>query len=258
MRIALGIEYNGAGYCGWQHQPSRCSIQDHIEQALAAIAAQQVNVVAAGRTDGGVHASLQIAHFDTDAERPLSAWVRGTNTHLPRGIAVLWARHVDAQFHARFSAKSRSYRYLLLNHAVRPAALAGIVGWYHLPLDAKAMHAAAQILLGEHDFSSFRGADCQSPTPVKELQCVGVERRDDLIELSFRANGFLHHMVRNIVGCLVQIGSGKRDAAWLAQVLAARSRAAAAPTFAPDGLYLCNIEYDAKWALPTPAARMPF
>lgn len=255
MKIALGIEYNGAGYCGWQHQPSGCSIQDHIESALSEIAAHPVKLVAAGRTDAGVHASLQVAHFETTAQRPLNAWVRGINAHLPANIAVLWAQPVADPFHARFSARSRSYRYLLLNHPVRPAALDGVVGWYHLPLDVAAMHAAAQRLLGEHDFSSFRCADCQAASPVRDLRLARVRASGDYIEFSFQANGFLHHMVRNIVGSLVQIGSGKRAAAWLSAVLEARERRVAAPTFAPSGLYLAHIEYDAHWALPSMSAR---
>jgi tRNA pseudouridine38-40 synthase len=255
VRFALGLEYNGAGYCGWQRQPSGCSIQDQLESALGNIAAHRVEVVAAGRTDAGVHASLQVVHFDTAARRPPAAWVRGTNTHLPPGIAVLWSQQVDEQFHARFRARNRGYRYLLLNHPVRPAALSGAVGWYYLPLDVAAMHAAAQRLLGEHDFSSFRAADCQAASPVRELRRAQVRRHGDFIEFSFQANGFLHHMVRNIVGSLVQIGGGKRDAAWLSEVLAARSRHAAAPTFAPCGLYLSHIEYDAHWALPSASGR---
>jgi tRNA pseudouridine38-40 synthase len=255
VRFALGIEYNGAGYCGWQHQANRCSIQDQIESALAQIAAQPVGVVAAGRTDAGVHASLQVAHFDTQAQRPLSAWVRGTNTHLPASIAVLWAQQVGEQFHARFCARSRSYRYLLLNHPVRPAALSASVGWYHLPLDAVAMHEAAQCLVGEHDFSSFRGAQCQAASPVRELRRAQVRAHGDFIEFSLQANGFLHHMVRNIVGSLVQIGNGKRSIAWLSEALAARARSVAAPTFAPSGLYLSHIEYDARWGLPPLSAR---
>lgn len=255
MKFALGIEYNGAGYCGWQRQPSRCSIQDRIESALSEIAAHPVNLVAAGRTDAGVHASVQVAHFETTAQRPITAWVRGTNTHLPADIAVLWATQVADPFHARFSARSRSYRYLLLNHPVRPAALNGVVGWYHLPLDVAAMHTAAQRLLGEHDFSSFRGADCQAASPVRDLRSARVRSSGDYIEFSFQANGFLHHMVRNIVGSLVQIGCGKRAGAWLGDVLQARERRVAAPTFAPAGLYLAHVEYEAHWALPLSGGR---
>jgi tRNA pseudouridine38-40 synthase len=256
VRFALGLEYNGAGYCGWQRQPNRCSIQDQVESALKQIAAHPVEVVAAGRTDAGVHASLQVVHFDTAARRPLTAWVRGSNAHLPSGIAVLWAQQVDAQFHARFCARGRGYRYLLLNHPVRPAALSGAVGWYHLPLDIAAMHAAAQRLLGEHDFSSFRSAHCQAPSPVRQLRQARVRGYGAFIEFSFQANAFLHHMVRNIVGSLVEIGSGKRAQEWLSSVLEARTRLVAAPTFAPSGLYLAQIEYDQRWGLPAQTGRL--
>lgn len=250
MRIALTLEYDGSQFCGWQSQPGGCGVQDALERAIAAIAGESVSVTAAGRTDAGVHASYQVVHFDTLARRPLSAWVRGVNTHLPAGVAVTWAGEVAAEFHARFAVEERGYRYLLLNHPVRPALLTGKVGWHHRPLDADAMHLAAQKLLGRHDFSAFRAAECQAKSPIKELRQAGVVRRGDYLIFEFRADGFLHHMVRNMVGCLVHIGVGNAVPAWLEEVLARRDRTRAAPTFMPDGLYLSHIRYPARFGLP--------
>jgi tRNA pseudouridine38-40 synthase len=250
MRFALGIEYDGRPHCGWQSQPSGCAVQDHIEAALTAIAQQKIDATAAGRTDAGVHASGQIAHFDTDAIRPLSAWVRGANSHLPDSIRIVWAQPVAPDFHARFSAMARGYRYLLYNHPVRPALASGRAGWFHEPLDVDAMARAAQCLTGEHDFSSFRAAECQARTPIKVMHEVLARRAGDFIIVDFTANGFLHHMVRNIVGCLIYVGAGRKSAEWLAQLLAARDRSVAAPTFSADGLYLTEVRYDARFGLP--------
>jgi len=250
MRIALGLEYDGTAFCGWQTQPGACGVQDHLEKALTQFADHPVSVTAAGRTDAGVHATAQVVHFDSGAVRSDNAWVRGPNSFLDPKARVLWAREVPGDFHARYSARSRTYRYLLLNEPVAPAALHGRVGWFHRPLDADAMALAARCLVGEHDFSAFRDAQCQAKSPVRELREARVERVQNVVVFTFRANAFLHHMVRNVVGSLVYVGAGRQDAAWLAEVLASRDRSRAAPTFAPDGLYLAAIEYDPAFALP--------
>jgi tRNA pseudouridine38-40 synthase len=250
MKIAIGIEYDGSRFHGWQSQPSGNTVQDQLERALASIAGEPIRLAAAGRTDAGVHALAQVAHFETAAVRPQSAWVRGVNTLLEQAVAVQWAAPVAEDFHARYSAISRSYRYVLYNHPVRPALHHGRVGWFHLPLDAEAMRAALDILAGEHDFSAFRSSECQAKSPVRIMRSCSLEQRGPHLCFPFRANGFLHHMVRNIVGCLVYIGKGKHPPGWLAEVLASRDRRHAAPTFAPDGLYLSEVEYAAGWGLP--------
>jgi tRNA pseudouridine38-40 synthase len=250
MRIALGIEYDGSSFCGWQTQPSGCAVQDTVDRALSQIAAHPVHSQCAGRTDAGVHALGQVIHFDTDAHRPLTAWVRGTNTHLPRTVAVQWARQVSEDFHARSKATERRYNYLLLNRSERPGVHSSRVGWYHRPLDIERMRAAVAHLVGSHDFSAFRAAECQALSPVKHLRRACIERSGDLLVFEFAADAFLHHMVRNIVGCLVKVGDGTRTPQWLAQLLASRDRTLAAPTFPPDGLYLASVRYDAVWGLP--------
>ena len=249
-RIALGIEYDGSPFLGWQTQAGGGAVQDVLEPALSAIAAAPIGVTAAGRTDRGVHACGQVVHFDTEAVRPGGAWVRGVNALLPDTVAVLWSREVDEGFHARYSARSRTYRYRLLNRPVRPALGATRVGWFHLPLDVQLMREAASLLLGEHDFSAFRSSECQAKTPVRTLQALEVEAHGERIDFALRANAFLHHMVRNIVGTLVYVGKGKHPPAWAGEVLRSRERALAAPTFGPQGLYLERIEYDARWGLP--------
>lgn len=250
MRIALGVEYDGKPYCGWQSQPDGLTVQDALQSVLSQIADEPIGIVAAGRTDTGVHALEQVVHFDTTAHRPLSAWVRGVNTLLPRSIAVRWAHPVPDEFHARFSAEGRSYRYLLVNRSVRSAVHAGRAGWYHLPLDLDAMREGAQHLLGEHDFSAFRAAECQAKSPVKLMYGIDIRREGDMVVFDVSANAFLHHMVRNLVGCLIYVGKGKHPPEWIAEILQLRERRLAAPTFAPDGLYLRRIQYDAKWGLP--------
>lgn len=250
MRIALGVEYDGRPYFGWQSQPDQPTVQDALQAALSQIAAAPISVIAAGRTDTGVHALEQVVHFETQAKRPLNAWVRGANALLPDSIVVRWAHPVSDEFHARFSAQGRSYRYLLINRPVRSAIQAGKMGWFHLPLDVAAMQRAAQYLLGEHDFSAFRAAECQAKSPVKCLNNLDIYKKREMLVCDFQANAFLHHMVRNIVGCLVYVGKGKYPPEWLAEVLASRQRCLAAPTFAPDGLYLRRIQYEAKWGLP--------
>jgi len=250
MRVALGVEYDGGAFEGWQTQPHGRTVQDVLEAALAEVAGAPVATVCAGRTDTGVHGTAQVVHFDAPAVRPLMAWVRGVNAHLPRAAAVRWAVEVEADFHARYSAQARRYRYVLLNQATRPAVLAGKVGWFHAPLDEVRMAAAAAALLGTHDFSAFRAAACQAKSPVRDLREAAVRRLGPYLLFDFCANGFLHHMVRNLVGALVYVGKGRYSPEWLADVLAGRERSRAAPTFAPDGLYLCGVEYGPQWSLP--------
>ena len=257
MRIAIGLEYDGRGFCGWQSQPSLCGVQDHLEKAVSEIAGGMANVTAAGRTDTGVHASFQVAHFDVDVERPITAWVRGVNTYLPDGIAVNWAKEMPGEFHARFAVEERGYRYVLLNHPTRPGLMAGKVGWHHRPLDEQVMQKAAERLLGYHDFSAFRAAECQAKSPEKEMRLATISRKGDFIVLDFRADGFLHHMVRNIVGCLVHIGAGQAGPEWMDELLTHKDRTRAAPTFMPDGLYLSYIRYPSRFDLPE-TGRSPF
>jgi len=250
MRIALGLEYDGSQFLGWQSQVQRNTVQDVLQAALSNIADEQIVVAAAGRTDTGVHALEQVVHFDTDADRPLTAWVRGVNALLPKSIAVLWAHFVPEEFHARFSAHARSYRYLLINRPVRSALQYGKVGWFHAPLDIEQMRKATHYLLGEHDFSSFRAAECQAKSPIKNLLKLDITQQGEMFIFELRAGAFLHHMVRNVVGSLVYVGKGKYPPEWLKEVLESRNRKYAAPTFSPDGLYLCGVTYDAKWQLP--------
>jgi len=250
MRIALGVEYDGSRFFGWQSQAEGHTVQDALQAALGSIATEQVDIIAAGRTDTGVHALEQVVHFDTDVERPLSAWVRGVNALLPKSISVLWAHAVPEEFHARFSAQARSYRYLLINRPVRSAVQFGKAGWFHAPLDVEQMREAAQYLLGENDFSAFRAAECQAKSPIKTLVQLDITRQGEMIIFDLTAGAFMHHMVRNIVGCLVYVGKGKHPPQWMKEILDSRDRKQAAPTFAPDGLYLCRITYDAKWGLP--------
>lgn len=250
MRIALAIEYAGDGFCGWQSQSSRCGVQDALERALGEIAGERIATVAAGRTDAGVHATSQIVHFDTDKARPLTAWVRGSNALLPPNAAVLWARAVADDFHARFAAIARHYTYLLLARAERPALLAKRVGWYHASLDTDAMRIGAAELVGRHDFSSFRAAECQAKSPVKTLTRIEIAAQGSLIRFDFSADAFLHHMLRNIVGSLVYVGSGRQPPSWIAELLAARDRTQGAPTFAADGLYFVGADYPPRFDLP--------
>lgn len=250
MRMALGVEYDGSRFCGWQTQPQGCAVQDALEKALAEVACAPVATICAGRTDAGVHALAQVVHFDTAAPRPETAWVRGVNALLPPACSVNWSTPVPENFHARFSALSRTYRYVLLNHPVRPAADHARVGWFHLPLDLDRMRRAAGALIGEHDFTAFRSSECQARSPVRNLTRLDIARRGDYVVFELSANAFLHHMVRNIVGCLVYVGKGKHPPEWLGAVLAGRDRGRAAPTFGASGLYLARVEYDALWALP--------
>jgi tRNA pseudouridine38-40 synthase len=256
QRVALGVAYRGERYHGWQSQPDGCTVQDHLEAALAQFAAMPVSTLCAGRTDSGVHGLNQVVHFDTPLGREEFSWIRGTNRYLPPDISVQWCRPVPASFHARNSAVGRRYRYLLLESPVRPALEHGACGWVFRPLDGPAMQQAANRLLGEHDFSSFRAAQCQALSPVKTLRTLTVSRKGAYWRFDFEASAFLHHMVRNIMGCLLAVGTGSRPVGWMSEVLAARSRDAAAPTFAPDGLYFVSPVYEAHWGLPDSTAAM--
>ena len=251
MRIALGLEYDGAAFCGWQTQPDGCAVQDALQRALSQVAGKNIETVCAGRTDAGVHELAQVVHFDVDVQRPPRAWIRGGNALLPDAIAVNWARAVNPEFHARFSATERRYVFWLLNRPQRPGLLRGRVGWFYRRLDERAMQQAAQCLIGNHDFSAFRAADCQAKTPVRTMRRLEICRRGDLVRFEFAADAFLQHMVRNIVGSLVYVGSGRQPAAWIGEVLGSRDRNRAAPTFAASGLYLAAVEYDASWELPS-------
>jgi tRNA pseudouridine38-40 synthase len=257
QRIALGLEYDGSAFCGWQTQSGGCAVQDSLESALAVIHGAPVRTITAGRTDAGVHAVGQVVHFDATQHRPETAWVRGVNAHLPAGVSVLWAREVDAGFDARRSALERCYRYLLINRDVRPALLAGKAGWVHGELDVAAMMEGARHLLGTHDFSAFRAAECQARTPVRELRMADVARKGDIVVFEFRANAFLHHQVRNMVGALAWVGLKRRPPDWVGDLLASRDRTLGAATFAPDGLYLAEVKYDQAWGLPTSGGIMP-
>ncbi|TSA09766.1 MAG: tRNA pseudouridine(38-40) synthase TruA [Comamonadaceae bacterium] len=250
MRLALGISYNGQAYQGWQSQLSGQTIQDQLELALSKFSAHKVSTLCAGRTDAGVHGLMQVVHFDTRLDRTSSSWVRGTNSFLPRDIAVQWAQPVPDEFHCRASAQSRRYAYVLLESPVRPSIDHGRVGWAFTPLDLGAMQQAARHLLGEHDFTSFRASACQALSPVKVLQSIDITRRGAYWRFDFEANAFLHHMIRNIMGCLLLVGQGKQQPQWLLEVLRRRDRDAAAPTFSPDGLYFLGPRYAAHWGLP--------
>lgn len=249
-RIAVGVEYDGSDFQGWQTQPAGCTVQDVLQTALTRIAGEPIAVVCAGRTDAGVHAIGQVAHFETAGIRPLTAWVRGVNSFLPPSVAVRWAQVVPSDFHARFSAVGRRYRYYLLNRPQRLGVGHHRVGWYHHPLDLEAMQVAASTLLGEHDFSAFRAAGCQAKSPVKLMRQADVRRVGDLVVFEFEASAFLHHMVRNLVGSLVYIGQGKHPPSWIEALLIAKDRIRAAPTFSAAGLYLVSVAYEPHWGLP--------
>lgn len=249
MRIALGVTYRGTAYHGWQSQPGGHTVQDHLENALTRFAGQGVRTICAGRTDTGVHGLNQVVHFDTDLARDDFSWVRGPNSFLAADIAVQWCRRVPEHFHARNSALGRRYAYVLRESPVRPALEAGFVGWVFRPLDADAMRAAAALLVGEHDFSAFRSSECQAKSPIKILREISIVRQGAYWRFEFEASAFLHHMVRNLMGCLVAVGAGSQPPAWVGQVLAGRDRRLAAPTFSPDGLYFLGPRYDPSYGL---------
>lgn len=250
MKIALGLEYDGREFHGFETQPNGRTVQACLEAALSKVADQPVKVICAGRTDAGVHALGQIVHFVSQAERPLNAWVFGANSNLPEDVSVNWSRAVPEEFHARFSATARRYRYLILNRATRPATLRGRVSWEHRPLEVERMQAASCYLLGEHDFSSFRGAGCQSRSSRRRIYRLEVSRRGPFVLIDVTANAFLQHMVRNIAGVLVDIGAGKSPVDWAEKVLRAADRRQGGVTAPPDGLYLAQVDYPAQYRLP--------
>ncbi|EMP55503.1 tRNA pseudouridine synthase A [Marinobacter santoriniensis NKSG1] len=251
-RVALAFEYDGRAFHGWQMQKSGVrSVEGELARAVSRVADQPVELVCAGRTDAGVHASYQIAHFDTGSIRNLRSWVMGINTALPDDIAVHWAGQGVDDFHARFSAIYRRYRYIIYNHPVRPGILRGQVSWTFRPLDTEVMHRAAQVLVGEHDFTSFRAAGCQSRTPVRFLEQISVTRRGSFIVIDVQANAFLHHMVRNIAGALMAVGQGLQAPEWIDEVLASRDRRLAGVTAPPDGLYLVDVGYPSQYGVPS-------
>jgi tRNA pseudouridine38-40 synthase len=256
-RIAVGIEYDGSGLAGWQQQEEAPSIQPQVQEALGRVCDHPVEVTAAGRTDAGVHARGQVAHFESAAARPERALVLGANTHLPPGIALRWARYVPDHFHARYSAQSRTYRYCVLNRSVRSALAAGRVAFLHRPLHVDVMREAARALVGSHDFSSFRAAECQARSPLRDLTALRVERRGDFVLLEVTANAFLHHMVRNIAGLLIHIGMGEAPASWAGEVLAARDRRVAPATAPAAGLYFWRVHYPPVFGLPDDSDMIP-
>lgn len=249
-KIALGITYNGSGYFGWQKQQSVQSIQGELERALSIVANEPIEIFCAGRTDAGVHATGQVIHFETNATRPLQAWTFGTNAHLPDDIAVTWSHQVDPEFHARFSALSRRYRYIIYNQPQRPAILATGLTHYYQPLNTELMHTAGQFLLGENDFSSFRAAQCQSKSPNRNVHYLNVTRKGHYIIVDIQANAFVHHMVRNIVGSLLEVGAGNQPPEWIAWLLQQKDRTLAAPTAKAAGLYLVEVAYPSQFGLP--------
>jgi tRNA pseudouridine38-40 synthase len=250
MRIAACVEYNGRAFCGWQSQKGVCTVQDCVEKAISTVADHGLRVTCAGRTDTGVHAVGQVIHFETRARRSMRSWVLGSNANLPETVCLKWAKPIDERFHARFSAISRRYRYIVLNRWIRPAVLAGSVTWCHRPLDEKRMQVAAKLLVGEHDFTTFRALACQSKTPVRNVYAVDVSRRGDCVYIDVHANAFLHHMVRNIAGVLIAIGKGERPPSWVSELLELRDRARGGVTAPPEGLYLVGVEYEARFELP--------
>ena len=257
MRFAMGIEYDGSEFLGWQIQKQEPTVQACVEKALARVANENVRVHCCGRTDTGVHALCQVIHFDSLAERTERSWVMGVNRYLPRGISVLWFRAVDDEFHARFSAFARSYRYRILNRPIRPALGAQYTSWCRKPLDAEVMHTAAQVLLGEHDFSAFRASACQARHPVREVQQIEVSRKAQEVQLEITANGFLYHMVRNIAGSLMAIGTGAKPVVWIEELLSSRDRTQAAATAAPEGLYFVGARYPDQYSLPQGSVDFP-
>ncbi|WP_201316297.1 tRNA pseudouridine(38-40) synthase TruA [Dyella sp. EPa41] len=255
MRLALGIEYDGTEFSGWQRLSHGDTVQGALEKALSFVAAHPVEVTCAGRTDAGVHGRCQVVHFDTEVERDMRGWVLGTCSNLPASVAVLWAQPVDGAFHARFSARSRRYRYRILNRPVRAALDARYVAWERLPLDAARMHEAAQVLVGEHDFTTFRAVSCQAAHARREVLGVSVRREDEQVVIEIEANAFLHHMVRNIVGSLLPIGRGEQPVSWMGELLEGRNRAVAGPTALASGLTFLGPRYDAHWGLPAEVSR---
>lgn len=253
MRIALMVEYDGSQYHGWQSQAGLRTVQHVLEQALSDVADHPITLTCAGRTDTGVHATHQVVHFDTEKTRNMRAWIFGANSKLPKDVCVRWAREVPLQFHARYSALSRSYRYVIYNTPIRPAIMRSHVTWLYQPLDHVLMHEAAQFLVGEQDFTSFRSVECQSKTPMRKIESIEVKRRDELVIVDVTANAFLHHMVRNIVGVLMAVGNGRREVGWVKEVLLAKDRRMGAATAAPYGLYLVGVRYPKAFGIMKPS-----
>ncbi len=258
MKIALGVSYNGSQFHGWQRQPDCRTVQGDLEQALSHVADCPITLQGAGRTDTGVHATGQVIHIDCEVQRSTRAWVFGVNSRLPHDVSVVWAKQVDEQFHSRFSALARTYYYYIHNHPVRSSLFAHHLTWQYRPLDADAMHQAAQHLLGEQDFASFRSIQCQSKTSMRCIHEINVSRHGDLVVLSVKANAFLHHMVRNVVGTLMTVGVGKQEPDWIKQVLAAKNRCHAGETAPAYGLYLVHVDYPPEPALPNPISLPTF
>ncbi len=261
-RIVLGVQYDGSCWRGWQTQPDRQTVQDQLEKALTCFTTQSIKTLCAGRTDAGVHGLEQVVHFDTELSRTEYSWVNGVNSFLPSSISVQWAKELieseEAEFHARFSATARTYHYLLHNNKIRSPMWANKAGWVFRPLDLQRMQSGALFLLGQHDFSAFRAAECQANSPVKTMHEIHIRQSGDLFLFTLKANAFLHHMVRNIVGSLIFVGMGRREPEWMAELLQKQDRSLAAPTFMPDGLYLAHIDYDAIWGLPQAQGLTPF
>ncbi|WP_203321682.1 tRNA pseudouridine(38-40) synthase TruA [Pseudoxanthomonas beigongshangi] len=261
MRYALGVEYDGSGFQGWQRlsksgTPDETSVQSVLENALSRVANAQVDTICAGRTDAGVHAQCQVVHFDSDAPRDPRSWVLGATANLPPAVCVRWCQPMPDDFNARFSARARRYRYRLVNRMVRPALERHMLSWERMPLDADAMHRAAQALLGENDFNAFRTVHCQSPHAFRDLQAISVRREGEQVRVDVQANAFLHHMVRNIVGSLLVVGRGEKPESWIAELLAGRDRTVAGPTAPPDGLVFVSPLYPSHWRLP-PEVTLP-
>jgi len=251
MRVALGIEYDGSDFCGWQSQQQGRTVQGCVESAISKVADEQVKVICAGRTDAGVHATGQVVHFDTNASRSIRSWILGTNVNLPSDVCVRWGRFVSDDFHARFKAQQRSYRYVILSRMTRPALLRRRVCWDHHDLDTDLMVSAAQTLLGEHDFSSFRAVACQAKNPVRTVYQLDVQRRGRYVHIDVTANAFLHHMVRNLAGVLIAVGRGEQPVSWARDVLEARDRTIAGVTAPAGGLYLVGVRYPEDFCIPT-------
>ncbi|MCV2355518.1 tRNA pseudouridine(38-40) synthase TruA [Paucibacter sp. B2R-40] len=256
MRVVLGVSYRGRAYHGWQAQADRQTVQDVLEAALRKFTASDIRTVCAGRTDAGVHGLNQVVHFDTEVNRDAASWVRGTNCFLPADVAIQWCVFAAEPFHARFAAQGRRYSYVLLESPVRPAIEAGSVGWVHYRLDGEAMRQAADLLLGEHDFSAFRSSECQAASPIKTMRSISIAKQGDYWRFDFDGSAFLHHMVRNLMGSLLAVGRGTRDLPWFAGVLAGKDRKFAAPTFPADGLYFVGPYYAAEYQIPSQTSAM--
>jgi tRNA pseudouridine38-40 synthase len=250
MRYALGIEYDGKNYFGWQRQNNVISVQQELEQALSKIADEPIAVICAGRTDTGVNATNQVVHFETDKKRKDVAWTLGVNTHLPKDIAVTWVHEVADDFHARFSATARQYRYIINNNRLRPAILSSGISHCHHRLNENLMHQAAQLLLGRNDFTSFRTVHCQSHSPLRTLYHCNVTRHGDFVIIDIKANAFLHHMVRNIAGSLMRVGQELAPISWIKEVLEAKNRCVAGITAPSAGLYFVDVDYPEHFSIP--------